>query len=156
MNFIRNLIKERKGIFQIKWKKEALFEPKSEDKDENESNEKDDIEFCRKSNYPRNSCEAQWMLLYSCITSMEDYPCEANLKSAKDFIRNIPDQCKFTQIGDTFSQGLKDFDNAISKASSKRELLLMLCTIENKCRHKLGKPLVLCNYSEIMKRWYKD
>lgn len=86
---------------------------------------------------------------------MEDYPSEANLKSAKDFIRNIPDQCKFTKIGDTFSQGLKEFDHGISKAKSKRELLLILCTIENKCRHKLGKPLVLCNYSEIMKRWYK-
>ncbi|XP_665775.1 hypothetical protein [Cryptosporidium hominis TU502] len=86
---------------------------------------------------------------------MEDHPSEASLESAKDFIRNIPDQCKFTQIEDTFSEGVKDFDNAISTANSKRELLLLLCTIENKCRHKLGKPLVSCNYSEIMKRWYK-
>ncbi|KAL5366874.1 hypothetical protein CPHLJ_8g1435 [Cryptosporidium parvum] len=153
MNFIRNFIKGRRGISQIRWRKETSLESEIEDKD-NDSNE-NEIEFCRKSNYPKNSCEAQWMLLYSCITSMEDHPSEASLKSAKDFIRNIPDQCKFTQIEDTFSEGIKDFDNAISTANSKRELLLLLCTIENKCRHKLGKPLVSCNYSEIMKRWYK-
>lgn len=104
--------------------------------------------------------------MYSCVASLEEDRKEeeggesgpgetTGLDSAKEFIRNIPDQCKFTQVGDTFSQGLEDFDRAISRASSKRELLLILCSIENRCRRKLGKPLVLCNYSEIMKRWYK-
>lgn len=60
MNFIRNLIKGR-SIFPIKLGGENSIKLKFED--ENESNEKDDIEFCRKSNYPRNSCEAQWMLV---------------------------------------------------------------------------------------------
>ncbi|KAJ1611982.1 hypothetical protein OIY81_1498 [Cryptosporidium canis] len=145
MNFLRNIVQSG-GVFSKWWRRELPSAP--------ESSNSDDVEFCRKSNYPRNSCEAQWMLLYTCITSLEDQPSEARLKIAKDFIRNIPDQCRFTRIGETFSEGLKEFDHSISKAKSKRELLLTLCSIENKCRHKLGKPLVICNYSEIMKRWY--
>lgn len=95
------------------------------------------------------------MQLYTSLSSIGDNPDKSQLDSIKSFMMNIPDQCKYTKIGDTFSEGIELHKNSINDAKSKRELLLILCTIENMCRAKLNMPTISCNYSEIINRWYK-
>ncbi|KAK6591221.1 hypothetical protein RS030_101650 [Cryptosporidium xiaoi] len=111
--------------------------------------------FDLSENNPKNSCTAQWMLLYTALSSMEENPDESKLNSMKNFMINIPDQCKYTKIGDTYSKGIQIHKNSIVNAKSKRELMLILCTIENMCRFKLGKKYVYCKYNEIINRWFK-
>ncbi|KAH8740726.1 hypothetical protein FG386_002688 [Cryptosporidium ryanae] len=106
-------------------------------------------------NNPKNSCSAQWMLLYTTISSMEENPDEKKLNSMKNFMMNIPDQCKYTNIGDTYSKGIQRYKNSIISAKSKRELILVLCKIENMCRFKLGKSSTYRKYNEILNRWFK-
>ncbi|KAH7649915.1 hypothetical protein FG379_001759, partial [Cryptosporidium bovis] len=58
-------------------------------------NEKDECNtdfFDLSENNPKNSCTAQWMLLYTALSSMEENPDESKLNSMKNFMINIPDQ----------------------------------------------------------------
>ncbi|CEM26116.1 unnamed protein product [Vitrella brassicaformis CCMP3155] len=112
------------------------------------------MHFCEFTNKPTDLCNAQWLLLWTFAAYTDERPSEQQQRDSAVFFRYFPDQCTEGPAAKCYKEAVKQFP---PRVSTRHELMMWLCMIENQCRKKAGVPLRTCRYNQMLKRWrYPD
>eukprot|EP00921_Rhytidocystis_pertsovi_P012429 GHVQ01020212.1.p1 GENE.GHVQ01020212.1~~GHVQ01020212.1.p1 ORF type:complete len:120 (-),score=12.02 GHVQ01020212.1:85-444(-) len=115
-----------------------------------EGNDSNSCNFCEKTNTPTDACNAQWLMLWTAAAYAPDKPSDTEQRHLRVFFEHFPDQC--TQK--SYSQAVHKFP---PRASTRRDLMLWLCFVENFCRTSAGLSVRQCSYKDLYRRWrYSD
>ncbi len=117
---------------------------------------KEVLHFCEKTNKTENICNAQWISLYTTCAYVDETPTPDQQELVSTYFRHFSDQCRDPAMGGrSLDKALKQ--NPLTKTTTRRELMMWACTLENFCREENGIPLRQCRYNKLMERWrYAD
>lgn len=125
-----------------------------------------------RTNETNDPCSAQWIMvrfgylslflspisvfqLYTYATYTSENPDPSEQQMLSDFFTHFPDQCTTGPSANCYSDALRTmpprcftFDLSTPffffRVANRRELLLWLCSVENRCRKQAGVPTRLC------------
>ncbi|KAF4758553.1 hypothetical protein FOZ63_005199, partial [Perkinsus olseni] len=113
-----------------------------------------EIHFCENTNDTTDICNAQWMMLYTAAAYAPDRLSSSEQKVYTDFFDGFIDRCEHPIVGGMIED---EIQRSRPRVASNKEMLIWLCTIENKCRQRLGMPMTQCRSSRLLQRWrYAD
>ncbi|KAF4682937.1 hypothetical protein FOZ60_009801 [Perkinsus olseni] len=91
-----------------------------------------EIHFCENTNDTTDICNAQWMMLYTAAAYAPDRLSSSQQKVYTDFFDGFIDRCEHPIVGGMIED---EIQRSRPRVASNKEMLIWLCTIENKCRY---------------------
>mmetsp|Transcript_41141 Transcript_41141/g.50661 ORF Transcript_41141/g.50661 Transcript_41141/m.50661 type:complete len:118 (+) Transcript_41141:35-388(+) len=107
------------------------------------------------SNETPDICGAQWLLLWTTAAYSPELPSREEKEVLETFFHKFQDLCRDGPYANGYSRAIRD--HGPPPVTSRRELMLWLCTAENRCLKAAGLPTNRCRYFDLMSRWrYAD